>query len=83
MKKKFTLKEHQWIAVGLILLGAAVLLLSACFQNPIIPALIGFALMAYGIWYRFKHVKCPHCGSSLHNCRDIPAHCPDCGESLY
>lgn len=85
MKKHRTLKEHSRICTNLYLAGMGIIILTVLFESISVkmPLLtIGVAMVVAALVYRFKHIKCPHCGSNLAGARTLPEFCPDCGGKL-
>ena len=85
MKTNLTIREKVRIQAILLLLGAAVMSIGSFISEPLQPHWlfwVGLILFVSSPVYRVLAIKCPHCGSSMLNCRRIPKHCPDCGKEL-
>lgn len=85
MKKHRSLKEHSRICSNIYLTGMGIIILTVLFENTSTKMgllTIGVAVVVAAMVYRFKYIKCPHCGSNLVGSRILPEFCPDCGKTL-
>lgn len=54
--------------------------IDASLSNPFLW--IGLAVYLVAEFWRFRYVRCPHCGSRMTYIRQLPECCPDCGKKL-
>ena len=83
--EKLELKTHVKIYSFIEIVGILIFLLGTWrseFGNVHPLVWIGILIVALGIFWCFRFVKCPHCGSGLYYMRHIPKYCPECGEKL-
>ena len=83
--EKLELKTHVKIYSCIEIIGILICLIGTwCseFENVHPLVWIGSLIVALGIFWCFRFVKCPHCGSGLYYMRHIPKYCPECGEKL-
>ena len=83
---KFTAKQNNNIANGLMFAGVLVNLLDImnnAFEIKLGPAILAIALVAIGAVYQWLFVQCPHCGDPLKKLKNkLPERCTNCGKRL-
>lgn len=85
MKRKMTIHDHVRIHTILFVLGVVIVVIGGFFSQPLQPhwlLWVGVIIFLSSFIYRVFAIKCPHCGSGLYSCRELPTYCPDCGEKL-
>ena len=83
--KKSDFRNHVRISSILWYLGATGIIIGGYLSEPLQPNWIfwaGITVFFSSVIYRILMIKCPHCGSNMFSCRQIPKHCPDCGKEL-
>ena len=80
-----SLEKRVRIYVLLLIIGACIIFVAASIDdsatNPFLW--IGLAVYLVAFWYRYRYIRCPHCGSKMKYIRQLPERCPDCGNELF
>lgn len=82
MKKERTLKAHSYIYMILILVAVGLFFVSTAIDFLEFLMLPAIGLLFYAVWYRNKHIRCPHCNNPLWGLKLVPKKCPGCKREL-
>ncbi len=74
------LKTKINLCIGFVWVGAILAVLSRVLGDW--SLWVGLAIFVAATFLRYGLLRCPHCGHSLSERKQVPANCPKCGKAL-